>query len=71
MRLTPGQEADSGQALALLEGVDCQAVVADKAYDTNAIVDHFTHQEIAVVIPPKSNQFDQRLKDNTEEDESM
>ena len=63
IELTPGQWADSQQALILLEGIDCQAVVADKAYDTNAIVDHLTDQGVAVVIPPKSNRIDQRPYD--------
>ena len=61
--LTPGQSADNAQALILLEGLHCQAVVADKAYDTNAILAHLTDHQIAVVIPPKSNRVDQRLYD--------
>ena len=40
-----------------------QAVVADKAYDTNAIVEGLTHQGVEVVIPPKTNRLDQRTYD--------
>ena len=61
--LTPGQWADSSQALGLLKGIDCQAVIADKAYDTNVILAQLAHQEITIVIPPKSNRVDQRPYD--------
>jgi putative transposase len=61
--LTAGQRADSPQALPLLEGLDSQVVIADKAYDTNAIVGGLTGQGIQVVIPPKSSRLDQRSYD--------
>ena len=63
VELTPGQWADSPRALNLLSGLDCQAVVADKAYDTNAIVEALSAQEIDVVIPPKTSRLDQRRYD--------
>lgn len=63
MELTPGQRADSPQALALLEGLDPQAVVADKAYDTNAIVKDLAERGIEVVIPPKRNRLEPRPYD--------
>ena len=63
LTLTPGQWADSPQALTLLKDTDCQAVIADKAYDTNAILAHLTDQKVAIVIPPKSNRVDQRPYD--------
>ena len=60
VHLTPGQWADSSQAPALLAELQPLAVVADKAYDTNAIVEELTSQGIQVVIPPKANRVDQR-----------
>lgn len=63
VHLTPGQWADSPQALALLAQLDCQAVVADKAYDTNAIIQEFERQGVEVVIPPKANRVEQRPYD--------
>ena len=60
IHLTPGQWADSPQALPLLSGLKPLAVVADKAYDTNAIVEGLTNQHIQVVIPPKANRIHQR-----------
>lgn len=63
IHLTAGQRADSPQALNLLEGLDSQAIIADKAYDTNAILRNLTEQGIQVVIPPKSSRLDQRAYD--------
>jgi len=36
---------------------------ADKAYDTDAIIDHLATHEIQAVIPPKSNRIVQRSFD--------
>jgi putative transposase len=61
--LTPGQWADSPQALPLLTGFTLQAVIADKAYDTNNILQSLINQDIQAVIPPKTNRIDQREYD--------
>lgn len=63
IHLTPGQWADSPQALLLLEEIDTQAVIADKAYDTNAIIDSLTAKGVDVVIPPKTSRLHQRPYD--------
>lgn len=63
IHLTPGQWADSPQALPLLMGCSPLAVVADKAYDTNNIVQGLANQRIQSVIPPKANRIDQREYD--------
>ena len=39
IRLTPGQEADVKQAKPLLEGYSPEAVIAEKAYDSDSLVD--------------------------------
>ena len=49
--------------MALLAELDCQAVVADKAYDTNAMVQGLEKQGVEVGIPPKANRLDQRAYD--------
>ena len=41
-RLTPGQAADVSEAEPLLEGVAAKAVAADKAYDSQSLVDTIT-----------------------------
>jgi putative transposase len=63
IHLTPGHWADSPQALPLLTDLPTLAVVADKAYDTNSIVQARANQNMQVVIPPKANGIDQRDDD--------
>lgn len=63
--LTPGQQADSPQLPALLEALPKApgAVVADKAYDTNNVLEAIAKREAEPVIPPKKNRLDQRPYD--------
>lgn len=53
--LTGGQAADCKQALALLDGLKAEAVLADKGYDADYIVETVNGMNALVVIPPKSN----------------
>lgn len=53
--LTGGERNDCTQALDLLEGVSGQAVLADKGYDADYIVEAAEIMGALVVIPPKSN----------------
>ncbi len=53
LRLTGGQAHDATQAAALLRGKRSQYVIADKAYDANAIVALITAQGAEPVIPPR------------------
>jgi len=48
IRLTPGQEADVKQAEPLLEGYSPEAVIADKAYDSDLLVDLSTRPTITI-----------------------
>ncbi len=63
--LTPGQQADSPQLPALLRALPEKpgAVVADKAYDTNQVLETVAHYGAEPVIPPKANRLDQRPYD--------
>jgi len=61
--LTGGQVHDSGQAVPLLEGLKPDAVVADKAYDADALVEHIEESGAAAVIPPRTNRLEQRSFD--------
>lgn len=63
MKLTQGTTADCTQALELIEGLAPQALLADKAYDTNAIVEELERREIEIVIPPKNNRKEKRKYD--------
>jgi len=61
--LTPGQACDLGQAERLLDGIDPQAFLADKAYDADALIDRLEERQITPVIPPKANRLVQRPTD--------
>jgi transposase len=55
LRLTPGQAHDLACAEPLLEGVDTDALLGDKAYDADSLIDTLTQRGITPVIPPKEN----------------
>lgn len=61
--LTAGQTHDCQQAAPLLEGLHPDAVVADKAYDADALIAHIREIGAAVVIPPRINRLEQRSFD--------
>lgn len=58
--LTGGAVHDSQCADALLEGKKADFVVADKAYDNNAVLQKISQMKATAVIPPKSNRKEQR-----------
>lgn len=62
-QLTAGTVADCSQATSLLEGLDIKVLLADKGYDTNAILDYTQEHGITAVIPPKRNRRVQREYD--------
>lgn len=39
----------------MIEGVDPEAVIGDKAYDADPLIDTLTERGITPVIPPKAN----------------
>ena len=47
----------------LLEEVEPEAFLADKAYDANALIDALEERCITPVIPPKANRITQRPTD--------
>jgi transposase len=53
--LTVGQAHDMTQAVALLAGIHTQAVVADKAFDADALIEHIATMGATAVIPPRSH----------------
>ena len=55
LKLTPGQQADVTQAEVLLEGYTPEAVIADKAYDSGALVTTIEARPAVAVIPPREN----------------
>ena len=61
--LTPGQAHDLVCAQPLIENVDPDALIGDKAYDSDLFVDTLTQREITPVIPPKANRKNPRACD--------
>jgi transposase len=53
--LTPGQAHDLACAEPLIDGVDPQALIGDKAYDADLLIDTLNRRKITPVIPPKAN----------------
>jgi transposase len=61
--ITAGTVADCTQAATLIEGLDAQYLLADKGYDTDAVVAQAEANQMAVVIPPKKNRTQPRTYD--------
>ena len=61
--ITGGTTADCAKAGRLIEGIDAAYLLADKAYDTNEILDIAESFGMEVVIPPKRNRKEQRFYD--------
>ena len=61
--LTGGERADCSQAVDLLNGQRADAVLADKAYDADLIVEAVREMGAEPVIPPKSNRITPRKYD--------
>ena len=53
--LTGGEQADCNQAVNLLEGQAAEAVLADKGYDADYIVEAVREMGAEAVIPPRSH----------------
>ncbi len=58
--VTSGTVADCSQAPLLMEDLEAEAFLADKAYDTNELLDMLKEADIAAVIPPVKSRKEQR-----------
>ena len=58
--VTDGTVADCSKAGELIDGVDADCFLADRGYDTDAVIKQATEAGIEVVIPPKKNRKKQR-----------
>lgn len=54
-RLMPGQYHDLVETKPLIEDIDFQALLADKAFDANWLIQALNERGVKAVIPPKSN----------------
>ena len=63
--LTGAEQADVGQAKALLAmAANAQAVIADKGYDSDALVQQIEANSAEAIIPPRSNRRSPRDYDH-------
>ena len=53
--LTPGQRNDITQAESLVKDFTNTTVIADKGYDSNALIETIENSKSSAVIPPKKN----------------
>lgn len=61
--LTPGQRSDITQAEELIEGLPLEMVLADKGYDSDALVEYIKINGGQAIIPPRSNRKKSRFYD--------
>ena len=62
--ITAGTTADCTVAARLIEGMKADYLLADRGYDTDAIIRKATDAGMAPVIPPKKNRKHPRDYDN-------
>ena len=58
--ITDGTTADCSQASDLIQGLSAQALLADRGYDSNLIIQQALDQLMQPIIPPKKNRIVQR-----------
>lgn len=61
--ITKGTTADCTQACRLIEGITAEQLLADRGYDSDAIVHQAIQQGMSVVIPPRKNRKELREYD--------
>lgn len=61
--VTEGTDADCGQACTLIEGINAETLLADRAYDTNEILADCGRHGVQPVIPSKRNRKESREHD--------
>jgi transposase len=58
--VTAGTTADCELGEDLIQGIDAKALLADRGYDVNKIIEKAQSMGMEVVIPPKKNRIEQR-----------
>ena len=62
--ITQGTTHDVTQSEPLIKGIEAKHLLADKAYDSNALISKLTKQKTAVVIPYRKNRKERRSYDS-------
>ena len=60
---SPGQRNDIAFAHDLVDGIKADAILADKGYDADRLVERAQEAGVQVIIPPKRNRKAQRAYD--------
>lgn len=63
--VTEGTRADCKEACALIDGLGAEALLADRGYDTDEIIEASVNAAMKPVIPPKKNRKIQRDYDKS------
>ena len=61
--LTEGTTADCSEAIALIEDIEAEHLLADEGYDSNEVVEAALALGMNPVIPPRSNRKTPRVYD--------
>jgi transposase len=61
--VTSGTVNDCKKALALIDGISAEYLLADRGYDTNEIIQATVANQMVAVIPSKANRIEQREYD--------
>lgn len=61
--ITEGTRADCKEACALIDGLNAEALLADRGYDTDEIVEMAVKADMEPIIPSKKNRKVQRNYD--------
>jgi transposase len=64
--LTPGQNHDVTQGPALIAGSNAAKIMADKGYDSDALIAEIESKGAEAVIPPRGNRLEERSYDKEE-----
>ena len=60
---TSGTTADCSQAVALIDGIVAQYLLADRGYESNKLITSAIEAGYKIVIPPRKNRLEQRAYD--------
>ena len=63
LKLTAGNKSDTPELIGLIQGLPGHELLADKAYDSDAIVQEAMGKGMEVVIPPRANRKEKRAFD--------
>ena len=61
--VVPGNHNESPYTTQLIEGIEADFFIADKAYDSDGLLNDIAERETEVVVPPRSNRLVQREYD--------